>query len=263
MLKVVKTITLLSFIGWPVRAHGQVGEKVVDISTRPGVTQRMLVLSPKNPKAAAVLVAGGHGGLQISDSGSFGWGKGNFLVRSRQSFANQDLLVAVVDAPSDRQRPPYLSGFRGTREHVMDLKAAIAWLRKQADVPVWLVGTSRGTESVAYAATYLTGHGGPDGIVLTSTILTDSKEFSVPSLQLDRLRIPVLVVHHVDDGCSHCSYAEISKLMKKLDNAPKKELIPIRGGVSRGDPCEAYSYHGFNGTESQVVERIAAWMTAK
>jgi dienelactone hydrolase len=259
----LKTISVLFLIGWAAGARGDVTEKVVDLATRPGVTQRMLVLSPQNPKAAVVLVAGGHGGLQISANGSFGWGKGNFLVRSRQLFAKQDLLVAVVDAPSDRQRPPYLSGFRGTREHVMDLKAVIAWLRKQANVPIWLVGTSRGTESVAYAATYLTGHDGPDGIVLTSTILTDTKEFSVPSLQLDRVRVPVLVVHHVDDGCSHCPYADIPKLMKKLDSAPKSELIPIKGGVSQGDPCEAYAYHGFNGTESQVVERIGAWITAK
>jgi len=223
----------------------------------------MLVLSPKSPKAAAILLAGGHGGLQISAEGSFGWGKGNFLIRSRQLFADQELMVAVVDAPSDRQHPPYLSGFRGTQEHVADVKAVIAWLRKQADLPVWLIGTSRGTESAAFAATRLTGHDGPDGIVLTSTILSDSKEFSVPALQLDRLRIPVLVVHHVDDGCSHCSYADISKLMDKLRNAPKKQLLPVKGGVSQGDPCEAYSHHGFNGIESDVVKKIGAWMLEK
>src|SRR5262249_62324919 len=102
----------------------------------------------------------------------------------------------------DRQYPPYLSGFRGTREHVMDLKAVIAWVRKKADVPVWLVGSSRGTQSAAYAATYLTGADGPDGLVLTSTMLTDTKEFAVPSLPLERLRIPVLVVHHCRDGGS-------------------------------------------------------------
>jgi hypothetical protein len=223
----------------------------------------MLVLAPEHPKAAAILLAGGHGGLQIAGDGSFGWGKGNFLVRSRQLFADRGLLVVVVDAPSDRQYRPYLSGFRGTREHVMDLKAVIAWTRKQADVPVWLVGTSRGTESAAYAATYLEGREGPDGLVLTSTILTDSKEFPVPALQLDRIQIPVLVVHHVDDGCSHCRYGDISRLMDRLVNVRKKELFPIEGGVSQGDPCEARSHHGFNGVESDVVKRIVAWMLEK
>ncbi len=263
MLKAATILSPLLFMGWASLAFGEALEKVVDIATRPGVTQRMLVLAPKSPKAAAILLAGGHGGLQIAGNGSFGWGKGNFLVRTRQLFADQDLLVVVVDAPSDRQRPPYLSGFRGTREHMMDLKAVIAWTRTQTDAPVWLIGTSRGTESAAYAATYLTGRDGPDGLVLTSTILSDTKEFSVPALQLDRIKIPTLVVHHVDDGCAHCPYSQISRVMDKLTAAPKKKLLPVKGGVSEGDPCEARSYHGFNGIEAEVVKKTAAWMLEK
>jgi hypothetical protein len=96
------------------QAHAQITQKVVDIPTRPGVTQRMLVLSPPEAKAAVILIAGGHGGLQIFPNGSFNWGAGNFLVRTRQAFAEQGLMVAVIDAPSDRQSPPYLSGFRQT-----------------------------------------------------------------------------------------------------------------------------------------------------
>ncbi|MEJ8814916.1 hypothetical protein WKW77_27845 [Variovorax ureilyticus] len=83
----------------------QTTQRVVDIPTRPGVTQRMLVLSPPTPKASVILFAGGHGGLQIFPNGSLKWGEGNFLVRTRQLFADQGLMVAVVDAPSDRQSP--------------------------------------------------------------------------------------------------------------------------------------------------------------
>jgi len=108
-----------------------------------------------------VLFAGGHGGLQIADNGQWKWGGGNFLVRSRQLFAEHDLLVAVVDAPSDRQTPPHLSGFRQTREHVADIKAVMAWLREHVKVPVWLIGTSRGTQSAAFLATQLRGPDGP------------------------------------------------------------------------------------------------------
>jgi len=35
--------------------------QVVDIPTRPGVTQRMVVLGSEKPKAAVALFAGGHG----------------------------------------------------------------------------------------------------------------------------------------------------------------------------------------------------------
>jgi pimeloyl-ACP methyl ester carboxylesterase len=177
--------------------HAQTTQQVVDIATRPGVTQRMIVLSPPEPKAAVILFAGGHGGLQVLANGSMKWGEGNFLVRTRRLFADAGLTVAVIDAPSDRQSPPFLSGFRQRPEHAADVKAVIAWLRGTAKVPVWLVGTSRGTQSAAYIATELAGADGPDGLVLTSTILTDLKgNRPVPAMPLGKIRVPVLVVHH-------------------------------------------------------------------
>lgn len=243
-------------------ARAQTLQKVVDIPTRPGVSQRILVLSPPNPKASVILMAGGHGGLQISPTGAFTWGDGNFLVRTRQLFADQGFMVAVVDAPSDRQTPPFLTGFRQTSEHVVDIKSVIAWLREQAKVPVWLVGTSRGTQSAAYIAIELAGAEGPDGLVLTSTILTDNKSRAVPAMPLEKLRIPVLVVHHEQDGCGHCAFSGVPALMEKFKNSPRKQLMTFNGGQNRGDPCEAFAYHGFNGLESEVVRKIAAGMAA-
>lgn len=239
-------------------------ERVVDIPTRPGVTQRMVVLAPDKPKAAVVLFAGGHGGLQITPTGSFKWGARNFLVRTEELFASNGLMVAVIDAPSDRQDPPYLGGFRQKPEHVADIRAVIAWLKKQADIPVWLVGTSRGTQSVAFIATQLSPtDGGPDGVVLSSTILTDTGSRPVPEMPLERIQVPTLVVHHKWDGCEHCKYGDLPKLMDKLTAVPRKELLTFEGGNSRGDSCGAMAYHGFNGIERKVVEKIAEWITIK
>ncbi len=244
-------------------AQAQVPQKVVDIPTRAGVTQRMVVLAPKEPKAAAILFAGGHGGLQIAPDGSFGWGQGNFVVRTRELFAAEGLLVAVVDAPSDRQGEPYLSGYRQQPEHAEDIRAAIAWIRAQARVPVWLVGTSRGTQSAAYLATELTGPEGPDGVVLTSSILVDRRSRALPEMPLEKIRIPVLVVHHEHDGCRACPYAEIPRLMDQLGTAPRRQLLSFTGGKSEGDPCEGRAHHGYNGIEREVVAKIALWMLAK
>ncbi len=243
----------------------QMPERVVDIPTRPGVVQRMLVLAPPEPRAAVILMAGGHGGLQIQPDGSLLWGAGNFLVRTRQQFAAQGLLVAVVDAPSDRQSQPYLQGFRQRAEHVADLRAVMAWLRAQAPVPVWLVGTSRGTQSAAWVATQLASMpgAGPDGLVLTSTILSDNKSRAVPTMALDELRIPVLVVHHQLDACPLCAYSSLPSLMGKLRQAPRKQLLNFQGGKSEGDPCEAFAYHGYNGIEPEVVKAIADWVLVR
>ncbi len=238
--------------------------RVIDIPTRPGVTQRFLYLSPNAPKASVILFPGGHGGIELSPSGGFGWGSGNFLVRTRQLFAERGLSVVVVDAPSDRQSPPFLGGFRQTAEHVADIKAVITWLRQQKNVPVWLVGTSRGTQSAAFIATQLgVKEEGPDGLVLTSTILSDDKGRPVTKMPLESIAVPVLVVHHEQDGCRHCSYKEVPLLMKRLTGSPRTELVTVNGGEDRGDPCEARAYHGFNGRETEVVGKIADWIQPK
>ena len=252
---------LFCLLAFPSQVWAQT-ERIVDIPTRPGVTQRMVVIEPEKPKAAVVLFAGGHGGLQISSTGDFKWGERNFLVRTRRLFSSNGLMVAVVDAPSDRQKPPYLGGFRQTPEHVADIRAVIAWVRQQANIPVWLVGTSRGTQSTAFIATQLSSaDGGPDGIVLSSTILTDKPgNRPVTEMPLDKIKIPTLVVHHKRDGCEHCKYGDIPRLMEKLTNASRKELLTVDGGKSHGDPCEAMAYHGFNDIEQTVVKQIADWI---
>lgn len=218
---------------------------------------------PHSPKAAVILFAGGHGGLQIAADGSFGWGKGNFLIRSRQLFVDQGLLTVLIDAPSDRHSPPFLAGYRQGPEHAADVQAVIAWVRQQSGLPVWLVGTSRGTQSIAAVATRMSRADGPDGLVLAATILTDPKAPSVTAMALDKLSIPVLVAHHELDGCSHCAFSEMPSLMQKLDGLPRKQLLSFRDGISRGDPCEVMAYHGFNGIEREVVGQIAGWMLGR
>ncbi|WP_434514686.1 alpha/beta hydrolase [Dechloromonas sp. ARDL1] len=257
-MKAVRNI-LLAWL-WLTLCPAAFGQTVVDIPTRPEVSQRLLVIPAASPRATVILLAGGHGGLGIFANGSFRWGEGNFLIRSRQMFAEQGLNVVIVDAPSDRQNAPYLAGFRQTAEHAADIKAVIAWARVQYPGPVWLVGTSRGTQSAAFIGTQLQGPDGPDGLVLTATILSDNKGRAVPAMALDKLRIPVLLVHHEQDGCSHCAYADIPGLQEKLRHLPRTGLLSFQGGANRGDPCEAYAHHGFNGLEKEVVAQIATWI---
>jgi len=259
-------------LGQTVPHSPQAPARVIDIPTRPGVTQRFLLLEASEPQAVVVLFAGGDGGLRLTPDGQLGGGRGNFLVRSRQLFVEQRLSVAVIDAPSDRQSPPYLGGWRQSAGHAEDVRLLMAWLRENMNLPVWLIGTSRGTQSIAAIATRLAANAGPapasasstsgnaDGIVLTSTILIDNRAPAVPDMALDRLSMPVLVIHHEQDACRLCRYSDIPALMQKLQGTARRQLQTYRGGIDRGDPCEAMSYHGFNGLEAEVVAGIAAWI---
>lgn len=230
--------------------------QVVDLPTR-GVSERMVVIAPDEPKAALILLAGGPGRVKISDDGSTR--NQNFLVRSRQLFVQQGFAALVLDAPSDHEGGMPVS-FRDTADHVTDLAAAIDWARQKWHKPVWLVGTSRGTQSAAHAAVALAGDArGPDGIVLTSTILARSKRdpgTPVTEEPLDKLKIPVLVVHHDSDPCPICS----PSLLRDLKLPATGKVVMESGGISTGDPCEPFSHHGYNGIEGQVVGDIAAWI---
>ncbi|MDZ7919407.1 MAG: alpha/beta hydrolase [Rhodoferax sp.] len=234
---------------------------VIDVPTRPGVTVRYLWQSPQQPKAVVILMVGGNGGVRLGADGSLGGMGGNFLARSRAQFVQQGLAVALMDAPSDRQVAPFLGGFRQTPEHMADIKALIADVRQRSQRPVALVGTSRGTQSAAAAAIALSDSGGPDALVLTSTILTDPQSRAVPKMALEQLRIPVLLMHHQQDGCKHCAFADLPALREKL---PADHAVRLyEGGNNVGDPCEAMAFHGFNGLEARVVQDLSTWLIAK
>jgi pimeloyl-ACP methyl ester carboxylesterase len=236
-------------------------ETIRTIPTRPGVNESFVVIHPSGPPVASlILFTGGRGALALERGVPRNT---NFLVRSRQRLAERGFLVAVPDVPSDRTSEA-LVGFRTSAEHAADVRALIATLRAEAEVPVWLVGTSMGTVSAASVAARL-GEGGPDGIVLTSSVVGRSRQMgeSLQDVALERIRVPVLMVHHRDDACRVSRYADTSWAMRRLSTAPKRELLTFSGGdAPQSEACEPLAPHGYFGIEERVIDAIAAWVTA-
>jgi pimeloyl-ACP methyl ester carboxylesterase len=259
---VTRALIVVLLLSVPATA-GAVDETIRTIPSRPGVTESFVLIKPSRPPAASlILFMGGRGALGLA-RGRIGPRNTNFLVRSRQPFAERGFLVAVVDVPSDRTQDA-LVRFRTSGEHADDVRALIAALRAEAAVPVWLVGTSMGSVSAASVAARLSD-GGPDGIVLTSSVFGANREMgeSLQDVALDRIRVPVLVVHHRDDACPSARYAGASWAMRRLSAAPRRELLTFSGGdAPQSDACEPLSPHGYFGIEERVLDAIAAWITA-
>ena len=146
----------------------------------------------------------------------------------------------------------------------MSRATSIAELRRQANVPVWLVGTSYGTVSAIKVAAYLADGGGPDGIVLTATLFRRGRiGDSVSDADPTRIRVPLLLAHHRNDRCAYTPFADAPKFLSRFQGAPAKELLPFEGGGPvRGGVCDPFDHHGFIGIERQVVDAIAAWIKA-
>jgi pimeloyl-ACP methyl ester carboxylesterase len=256
-------------VTWPAAAQSQ----VVDLYPRSGVTLRYLALAPAGaPKAAVILFTGSQGLANIPDKPGPTWAQnGAFVVRAREHFRQHGLYVAVIDAPSD-YKPKGLGGARLSAEHADDVAAVIADLRKRSPgVPVWLVGTSRGTVSATNAAARLQPPRAADGLVLTSAVtragggrqLKPGTIETVFDADLPAIRVPTLVVAHHDDTCTVTPPADAASIVKRLSNAPVTKIISMDGGdPPRSEPCEALSAHGFLGREAETVKAIADWILA-
>ena len=253
------------FVFWTIACSSvaQAEELVSLLSPRPDVALKLLVLPADKPIVAVILFAGGHGAIGLSASAggpSIGWGKNNFLVRTRGDFARAGLMVAVVDAPSDQSsNTGMLGGFRASKEHAQDIEAVVRYLKGRADVPAWLVGTSRGTESAANAAIRVPGVA---GLVLTSSLTRPNKNgVEVLAMKLEDIRVPTLVVAHQDDECEHTPPADAPRLAKRLVNSPRVELKMLHGGKpAKSAACEALSAHGFFGIEQEAVDTIVQFI---
>jgi pimeloyl-ACP methyl ester carboxylesterase len=229
-----------------VLAAAAAAQKRVDLPTRPGVTQPIYPTEASSPVASVVLFPGGSGVVNEA--------RNNFLIRVAPRFVAFGVTVAVADAPSDHSAG-LGTGYRASNEAAVDAAAIVAWLRGRAAVPVWLVGTSRGSISAANVARRL-GPSRVAGVVLTSSVWGDGME-AVP---LGGPRIPTLIVHNRDDTCRSSPFDGATKAYAVLGAGPAQEFLAVSGGSLRGDPCGAMSPHGYFGIEDRVVSPIVAWI---
>jgi pimeloyl-ACP methyl ester carboxylesterase len=238
---------------------------LVSIKTPRGVTQKFILIKPEKPVAAVILFAGGKGALGLKSASAMGWGAGNFLVRSREKFAGHELMVAVIDAPSDHGSSMNAI-FRMSKAHADDIAAVAAYLKKETDVPVWLIGTSMGTFSAANGAIAAQNI---DGLVLTSTItrskpdwkIASSHRDGVGSMALGKVTVPTLIVSHKKDACDITPASDAPKLQSRLIKAAKVEVVLLDGGSPpQSQPCEAKSQHGFLGIEDEAVGSVAKFI---
>lgn len=228
------------------------------IPTRPGVTMDVLVMKPEKniQNDALILFPGGNGAgaFKMTTVGvASGW---NFLVRSADDFVQNGLAVFTVAPPSDH--PTGMStGFRESSEHAEDITALAHYIAGQGYERIFLVGNSRGTLSAAFLGVRLKDSR-VKGVILTSSLEYDN---FLRWLPLDKLRLPVLMVHHRDDACRVSSFEEARITQANLSVTTPVDFTEVSGGAyPRSAPCENLSAHGFFGSEEKVVKVIADWV---
>ena len=250
----MRSLFLIILLMLPLPAFGDDG-KLIQVRTRPGVTVPVYLMENSGAAATLALLPGGNGSITLSDGVP---DSRDFLVKNRSQFVRQGFNVAVVGRPRDKRTLDLPT--RNGAEHMVDLHRVVQYLKTGSSLPVWLVGMSRGTVSAAGAAIAF-GNENLAGIVLASSVTSSTIPYAVPRLRLDKIRIPVLVLHHEKDECRICDPEEVPEIMTGLVNAPIAKAVLVSGGRwARGNPCTSSHWHGYSGMEKEAVNIIARWI---
>jgi dienelactone hydrolase len=239
----------------PIASQAQVEVKA--ITTRPGVTVKFVYAKAEKPIASVILMAGGSGVLGLFTNGSMRYE--NYTPTAIPLFVKHGFNVLLAEVPSDKST---LNGFRNTVEHAQDNLALMAFLKQQADVPVWAIGHSNGALS---AAAFSTHHQekGPLGLVLmaatTKAPFNTSSAHPVLLSALDQIKTPVLIVHNKLDPCPANPYSGVTLITTELKLAKKVTHFPIEA-TGTGGVCSGI--HRFIGVEEKVTEQVADWIKA-
>lgn len=207
-----------------------------------GGVAAVLLQPPRTPRGSIILMTGGDGRVGVGPGGTVA-ARGNQLVRTREAYAQQGFAVLVPEGE-------------------VDVPSAVEYMARIAR-PVALVGTSRGTQR---AARGIAQGARPDSLVLTSGFLSAQSGERVRSHVMGTVgnpaRLPrTLVIHHRRDSCEHTLPEGVAPFLAWAQG--KAQAVWLDGGVSVGDPCQARSYHGFNGIDAQVVSAVTQFVDGR
>ena len=233
----------------------------IKIPTRPNVKTRFLMVKHEDATCVTVMLFTGGKARRIDRvNQKTGYLKlsSNFIIRSSPIFANMKLITVLVDLPSDRTM--LSNDFRNSKEHYKDIRSIVEFLTKnEGTCDIYLAGTSRGTLSVAYLATIIK-HPNVKGYILTASV-----EDILHIHDVYKIKMPILVVHHVDDDeCRTTPYGSAQWFFNSLSKNIRKHFVSVSGGYTpQSSACRSKSPHGFFGVEKETVKAIVDWIFGK
>jgi hypothetical protein len=235
--------------------------ELLELPTRPGVTQSVFLVSASaSPSWVVALFAGDDGNVSVSGSGPTRM-QGNFVVRTASYWADHGDAYAIFDAPSDNAGGMQ-DVFRLSADASTDVGVTVAELRKRyPNAKVALVGTSRGTITVGNV---LKRHPElADAFVLTSPVTQASRgQSGLSGLSWTGNKARVLVLSNENDGCQ-VSPAGAAKQIAEENGFDFISVSSSVGGGDRKSDCKAQSPHGFLSIEPKVLDSIAGWLNNK
>ncbi len=229
-----------------VSLDGGMQRAVVSKRMTPSEASKLLVLLPGYPSVVRPKM--GNGVMQDSPL------LGNFLIRARRFLVTENVMTLLVDCHTqvgDVCKPEY----QATPDRYRHVKAVIdaAKIKLPSIKQVYLLSTSAGSISSAFMAQY--GQAEFSGVIHTASIdPTAYRSYTqLANFDYSAITIPQAFIHHVEDPCSITQYSYIRSVAEKY----QVPLVSVSGGSDfRGQPCMAFTQHGFRNKELVVMKHI-------
>ena len=229
---------------------------VRDLPLDGGGYQRVLFYGPKDGmRGIIVMFPGGTGDVGIERDGTIRHDD-NFVVRTRELWAQRGYGVVIVDAIGHQS----MRGKRSALAYATVTREILAFAHSVSNVPVWVMGTSQGSIAAMNAASH-TEHWGLAGVMLTESVsvLGKSQETVFDAHPQD-VRVPALIVANRDDRCWVAPPSKANAIADAMRNAPSTVLFVEGGTTQSSNACSSLSPHGYWGIDDKVVGEIENWM---
>ena len=227
--------------------------QILDVAHQSDPPTRTLLVPAANPKALVLLFPGGGGMLRLQDDGSTK--NRHTFVRSVNLWAQYQIDAVLVDTPYDLG--DLRRGDRRTQQDHLDrVGQVITFYKQKTKLPIWIFGHSMGTSTATNYVNQLNPQSKQlSGVIIAGTIRGASVE--------DAVRLPILAIHHVQDSCLGSLPDNSARIINARPKNTFSRLELIDGGISDGNVCESYAYHGFNQTEDELVKRAAQFILSQ
>ncbi|MEE4113073.1 MAG: hypothetical protein V2I40_09685, partial [Desulfobacteraceae bacterium] len=146
---VLSLIGLVFFVGADVVAAGalfSVPARMVQIESRPGIQNRIIVYRPDQPVATVILFPDGNGRLDITHVFNDPYiGRTDAIPLELMGYLlGQKITLVLADAPADHRSMLGVNGWHGpgifrlSQDHARDVGAIVDYLKAQDQLPIWL-----------------------------------------------------------------------------------------------------------------------------
>ena len=221
------------------------------------VPTQTLYWESSDAKATMVLIPGGDGhlGLKPTQKDTTKDFYQALKKLTDTTSGNRGINVVLFDSPTRlNSNPRVYPSSRATADHLSRISSVIRFYKQKTGKSVWLMGHSNGAVSITEFLRYNDPERAPSQV--SGLIVSGARK--VAYFDERPLDLPVLFLHHQQDGCASADSRVSVKNFEqvKRTNRSVTEFRFLRGGEpENGSPCEG-GYHMYYGADVEMNEAL-------